>query len=192
MPCKSLSMEGVRQFVRLRVLHALGVHGDGLHHLGLLGLVGHHVPGLVGDAVHHVHAVHHAAEGGVLPIQMGRVLVHDKELAAGAVHGLCPGHAQHTAGVAQVVLHTVGGELALDAVPRAAHAGSVGAAALDHKAGDDAVEDQAVIEPGVCQSDKVVHALGRDVGIQLGNDLAAVLHFKSHDRICHSGSLTLS
>ena len=189
---ENLSPEGIGQLLRLRIRHALGVHGDLRHDLVLLGLVGHHVPGLVGDAVHHVHAVHHAAEGGVLPIQMGRVLVHDKELAAGAVHGLRPGHAQHTAGVAQVVLHTVGGELALDAVPRAAHAGSVGAAALDHKAGDDPVEDQPVVVPGVGQGDEIVHALGRDVGIQLGNDLAAVLHFKSHDRICHSVSLTLS
>ena len=123
---------------------------------------------------------------------MGRVLVHDEELAAGAVHGLRPGHAQHTAGVPQVILHAVGGKLALDAVPRAAHAGSVGAAALDHKAGDDPVEDQPVVVPGVGQGDEIVHALGRDVGIQLGNDLAAVLHFKSHDRICHSVSLTLS
>ena len=52
------------------------------------------------------------------------------------------------------------------------------------------MEDQPVVVPGVGQGDEIVHALGRDVGIQLGNDLAAVLHFKSHDRICHLGSLT--
>ena len=54
------------------------------------------------------------------------------------------------------------------------------------------MEDQPIVVPGVGQGDEIVHALGRDVGIQLGNDLAAVLHFKSHDRICHSVSLTLS
>ena len=123
---------------------------------------------------------------------MGRILVHDEELAAGAVHRLRPGHAQHAAGVPQVVLHAVGGELALDAVAGAAHAVAVGAAALDHKAGDDPVEDQAVIVPGVGQGDEVAHALGCDVGIQLGHDLAAVLHLKGHDRICHLDSLTLS
>ena len=123
---------------------------------------------------------------------MGRVLVHDEELAAGAVHRLRTRHAQHAAGVAQVVGHAVGGELALDAVAGTARAVSVGAAALDHETGDDPVEDQAVVVPGVGKRDKVAHALGRNVGIQLGHDLAAVLHLKGHDRICHLGSLTLS
>ena len=75
-----LSPERIGQFLRLRVRLAVGIHRDLSHDLILLRLVGHHVPGLVDDAIHHIHAVHHAAEGGVLPIQMGRVLVHDEEL----------------------------------------------------------------------------------------------------------------
>lgn len=78
MPCQSLSMEGIRQLLRLRIRDTLGIHGDGLHHLGLFGLVGHHVPGLGDDLVHHVHAVDDHTEGGILPVQMGRVLVHDE------------------------------------------------------------------------------------------------------------------
>ena len=133
---RCLSVERVGQLLRLRVRLAVGVHGDGGDDLILLGLVGHHVPGLVGDGVHHLQTVHHAAEGGVLAVQMGRVLVHDEELASGAVRRLGAGHGQHAAGVAQVVVEAVGLELALDAVARAAHAVAVGAAALDHEAGD--------------------------------------------------------
>ena len=51
----------------------------------------------------------------------------------------------------QIVLEAVVGKLALDAVARAAHAVAVGAAALDHKALDDPVEDQAVIKALVHQ-----------------------------------------
>ena len=96
---------------------------------------------------------------------MGGVLVHDEELAAGGVHILCTGHAQHTTGVTQVVTDAVGLELALDAVAGAAHAGAVGAAALDHEAGDDPVEDQAVIKTGVGEGDEIPHALRSDVGV---------------------------
>ena len=40
-------------------------------------------------------------------------------------------------------------ELTADGIAGAAHAGAVGAAALDHEAGDDPVEDQAVIKAGL-------------------------------------------
>ena len=65
----------------------------------------------------------------------------------------------------QVVADAVGLELALDAVAGAAHTGAVGAAALNHEAVDAAVEDQAVIETGVGERDKIPHALRSDVGV---------------------------
>ena len=72
--------------------------------------------------------------------------MHDKELASGRVriHGSC--HGENTWCMLQVVFETVLGELTLDAVSRATHTGSVRASALDHKAVDDTVEDQAVIK----------------------------------------------
>ena len=85
----------------------------------------------------------------------------------------------------QVVLHAVLGKLALDGVAGAAHAVAVGAAALDHKAGDAAVEDQAVIKALLHQADEVVHAVGGHVGVELGLDDAAVFHFNGHNRIFH-------
>ena len=116
-----------------------------------------------GDGVHHVHAGGHLAKGGVLAVQMLGVGVHDEELAAGGVGAGGTGHADRTPRLwLQVVLHAVEEELALDAVAGAAHAGALRAAALDHEAGNDSVEDQAVIiDMVMAQVDEVVHALGR-------------------------------
>jgi len=58
----------------------------------------------------------------------------------------------------QVVLpEAVAGKLPLDGVARTAGAGALGAAALDHKAGDDPVEGEAVVEAALGQGDEVVH-----------------------------------
>ena len=76
-------------------------------------------------------------------------------------------------------------ELTLDVPARAAHAGALGAAALDHEAGNDAVEDEAVIKAAVCQRDEVIDRLRRDIRVELGGDDAAVFHFNGHNRIFH-------
>ena len=88
--------------------------------------------------------------------------------------------------VDQVVLaEAVGGELAVDLIAGAAHAVAVGAAALDHEAGDDPVEGQAVIEALVSQRDEVVDGVGSLLGIQLAAHNAAVLHGDGYDGIAH-------
>ena len=85
----------------------------------------------------------------------------------------------------QLIVHAVEQELALDAVAGTAHAGALGAAALDHEAGNDAVEDEAVIKAAVCQRDEVIDRLRRDIRVELGGDDAAVFHFNGHNRIFH-------
>ena len=102
--------------------------------------------------------------------------VHDEELAARGVGGGGTRHAENAPLVLQVVLDAVEKELALDAVAGAAHAGALGAAALNHEAGDDSVEDQTIIKMVIAQVDEVADALGRFVGIQLAFDDAAVFH----------------
>ena len=97
-------------------------------------------------------------------------------LAACGVRGGGPGHAQHAALMLQVIPHTVEEKLTLDAVARAAHAGAVGAAALDHKAGNNPMEDQAVVVVVIAQVDKVVNALGCLLGVQFALNDAAVFH----------------
>ena len=111
--------------------------------------------------------------------------MHDEELAARGVGRLRAGHGQNAALVAEIVLHTVELELALDAVAGAAGAGALGAAALDHEAGNNAVEDQAVVKALVGKGDHVADALRRFVGVELADDLAAVCHCEGHNGIFH-------
>lgn len=104
----------------------------------------------LGDRVDHVRAGHDLAEDGVTPaLRRGggvveEVVVHhvDEELRRGGVRIHRAGHGDRVA----VVLETVGG-LVLDRRVRflLVHAREE-AAALDHEARDDAVEDHAVVE----------------------------------------------
>ena len=86
----------------------------------------------------------------------------------------------------QIILETVVGKLTLDAVSRAAHAGAVRASALDHKAFDDAVEDQSVIEAFFYKRDKIVHCIRGNCRVQLCFHDIAVFHFNGNDGVlCH-------
>src|SRR5699024_4190868 len=107
---------------------------------------------------------------------MGGVLVHDEELAAGAVGVGSAGHADHAAGVLDGVGHAVGGELALDLPAGAAGAVAQRAAALDHEPGDDPVEGQAVVKAGLDQFFKILAGDGGGLFIELDVDDAAVFH----------------
>ena len=111
--------------------------------------------------------------------------MHDKELAAGGVGGHGARHRQNTAGMRQSVLEPVGGELAADAVAGAAHADALGVAALDHEAGDDAVENHAVIEALLDKGDEVVDSVRGGLGVELRLHDAAVFHFNGDNRIAH-------
>ena len=75
-----------------------------------------------------------------------------------------------------LVVHAVSGKLALDVPARAAGAGAQRAAALDHKAGDDTVEGQAVIKALLDQLFEILTGDGGNFLIQLDVDDAAVFH----------------
>ena len=156
--------------LRLGISLAESLHSD-LDHLllvqrtvGAVGLGG-------GDAIHDIHALDDLTEGGVLAVQMGGGLVHQEELAAGGVGVHGTGHGQNAAVVLELVLEAVGGELAGDGVAGATHAGAVGAAALDHEAGNDAMEDQTVIIALVDQGDEAADRLCCGSGSEFGSGL---------------------
>ena len=111
--------------------------------------------------------------------------MHDEELAARGVRRHRARHGQHAAAVLQLVFEAVGGELASDGVARSADALSLRVAALDHKAGDDAVKDHAVIKAFFAQGDEVVDRIRRDLGVELRLHDLAVFHFDGDDRIAH-------
>lgn len=178
-------------FFRRGVIHAEGVHRDRLQLLGGLGLV---VPvgGGADDGVGGLDTLDDLAKGGVLAVQMGGLLHHNEKLAAGGVGIIGPGHGENALVVLEVVLEAVGGELTGDLVARAAGAGAVGVAALDHEAGDAAVEDEPVVKTGLDQGDKVVDGVGGDLGIELGGHLGAVFHLEGDDGILSHGKHVLS
>ena len=104
--------------------------------------------------------------------------MHDEELAAGGIRVHGPGHGDDAAAVLEGVLgKAVVAELAFDLIAGAADADSLRAAALDHEAGDDPVEDEAVVEALIHQVFKVVDRVGSVFGQQFDLDLAAILHF---------------
>ncbi len=83
----------------------------------------------------------------------------------------------------QVVVEAVGPELALDAVAGTAGSAALGAASLDHEAGDDPVEDKTVIVALAGKGYEVVHRCRGNVGIQLKLDFAALFHFNGNDGV---------
>ena len=118
-------------------------------------------------------------------------LVHDEELAACGIgmHGSC--HGQNTFGMLQIIGHTVGSKLTLDAVAGAAHAGAIGTSALNHETADDTVEDQTIVKMLVDQIDEIVNGFGCNFGIKLTFDHTAILHSNSNNRIlCHNSFLS--
>lgn len=88
--------------------------------------------------------------------------------------------------MAKVVFEAVLGELTRNRVARAAHAGAVRTAALDHKAVDDAMEDQAIIEALLYEADEVVDGVRSDPRVELCLNAVAVFHGDGYDWIlCH-------
>ncbi len=91
----------------------------------------------------------------------------------------------------QIILYTIGRELALDRVSGAAHAGSFRIAALNHEAFDDAVKSQPVVEFFVRELFEVFDRDRRDVRIKLAGHDAAVPHCDCHFVNCHCVSSLL-
>ena len=115
---------------------------------------------LLGDVL----AARHLPEDGVLAVEpRGRVGGDDEELAPVRVRARVR-HRERPA------LDLVVVELVLELVARAAGAGALRAAALDHEVGDDAVEDQPVVEALAGELGEVLDRLRGLVGEELDLD----------------------
>ena len=89
--------------------------------------------------------------------------------------------------VLEVILEAIARKLALDTIAGAARAHALGVAALNHEAGDDAVENDAVVVALVDEADEVVDGVGGNLRVKLGLDGAAVFHLNGDDGVlCHS------
>ena len=135
------------------------------------------------DAVQNVKAVRHFAERGILPVEMRRVLVHDKELRTRRIRLHRARHGDDTARVFERIFHAVRRKLPLDLIAGTAHTGAGRITALNHEARNHAVKNQSVIETVICQFHKVRHRNRCGFGIKLQRHHAAVFHFDC--RFCH-------
>lgn len=86
--------------------------------------------------------------------------MHYKELRTGAVRMHGPGHGYYAPLMGDGVIYAVHGKFALDMVSGAAHAGALRAAALYHEAGNDPVEDKAVVKALIRKMLKVLYGIG--------------------------------
>ena len=77
--------------------------------------------------------------------------VADEELGTTRV-AACMGHGENTA----VVVLVIASEFTINLIARTAVANAVGAAALDHKIGDDTVKNEAVIKAFFSKADEVL------------------------------------
>ncbi|MNL77320.1 hypothetical protein D3C87_2034690 [compost metagenome] len=83
----------------------------------------------------------------------------------------------------KVVCESVRGEFTCNAISWTAHTGAFGVTALNHKAGNHAMENRPVVEALLNQGDKVVYGVGSNFGIELGFDNTAVIHLNGDDRM---------
>ena len=120
---------------------------------------------------HDVQPLGYLAKACVVAVEVrGRLAaVYDEELRSARVASGMR-HRQH----AEIVVLVITIEFAVDAVPRAAVADAVRAAALCNESRNDPVEFQAVIEPFFCEFDKIRDRLRRVVFKEFHGHGAAV------------------
>lgn len=116
------------------------------------------------DLVNEFHARNNVAPDGVLAVKEGGIVEADKELAVARVRARRAGHGNGAADVGGLV------KLGLQLLAAAAGAVTLGIARLGHKAGDDAVELQAVIKTLTCQFLDAGDMVRGDVGAKLDHD----------------------
>lgn len=90
--------------------------------------------------------------------------MHDEKLAAGRVwmHSSC--HGKNSWCVGQSIWESILRKFAFDRIAGTAHASALRTAALDHKASDNSMKVEAVIETGFYKTDKIVDSIWGDFG----------------------------
>ena len=106
------------------------------------------------------------AENRVLAIQVRNARHADKELRTGRVRVAGTSHRQHTR------FMRLGIKFLLNGVAGAPGAISQRAAHLNHEAGNDAVENNPVVETYLRQGQNVLHVAGSDVGVHVEQHFA--------------------
>ena len=166
------------------ILNTEGLDSDLFHYLrdpGLVVVIRAHFT----DLIHNFNTLDELSEGGILSVKMGRILVHHEKLTSGGIGSHGTRHGEYTAVVLEVIFKAIGGKFTLYAVARTADAYALGVASLDHKAGNDAVENNTVIKAFFNKGNKIVNGIGCNFGIELSFHDVARLHFNGNYGIAH-------
>ena len=118
--------------------------------------------------------------------------MHDEKLTSRRVRIHSASHRQNPDVMLQIILNSVGAEFTFDRISRAAHSGSLGTAALDHKSTDHSVENKSIIKSAFNQTNKIIHSIRRNIRIQFRFDHASIFHSDRNNRITHIKNLLLN
>jgi len=118
------------------------------------------------DGVDDVLSFEYGTEYAVLSVEPGRCDMGDEELGAVGIRtGIC-----HRQFARPVVGECQCARFVIEGIARAARSLSIRTSALDHEVGDDAMEDEVVIEACLCELDEVLGGLGCLFGKELDLD----------------------
>ena len=116
-----------------------------------------------------LHTADHLAPDGVLTVQEAGIVKADEKLAVGGVRIIGPRHGANAAHMG------LGIEFLLQIwLRRTAHAGAIGATALRHEAGDNAVKLHAVVKAFTNKFGDAGNVVGGKIRTQLDNNIAAI------------------
>ena len=118
------------------------------------------IPSCLYNLIHYFQAFNYLAESGVIAIQMRGGSYHNEKLGTSGIRNGRPGHGKNTSFVGEMVGKAITAELPFDTVARAPCSATLGTSALNHKAGNNPVKDQAIIKPLFYQGDKIVDRIG--------------------------------
>ena len=118
------------------------------------------------------HALGHATKRSIMTIKIVVVFLHDKELRARRIELIRAGHRNGAALVLQGINDAILDKFTFDSLGRATRAIALRVSTLHHKAIDDAVEGQAIVEARLREVAKIRNADGGFVGIQFELNLS--------------------
>ena len=116
-----------------------------------------------------LHTADHLTPDGVLTVQKAGIVKADEKLAIGGVRIIGPRHGANAAHMRFCVKF-----LLQIWLRRSAHAGAIGATALRHEAGDDAVKLHAIVKAFTGKFRDAGYVIGRQIRTQLDNNVSAV------------------
>lgn len=156
------------------------VHADGFEDHNILVRLVVTIFGRRSNFVDNLHSRNDFAESGIIAIEESIVFIANEELAACAVRILGPRHRNHPSFMREIIFDAVTFKFAFDRIIRSARANTIGIAALNHKAFNNPMENQAIVKALVDQIDEISASVRRIFVVQFKLDIAEILDRKNY------------